>query len=435
MSVRHLPVRSQVRRPALVLLLAALALGIVGATSSDLRAGDDADPVKPPYANTPDELRPYQGLKDVYKRFFVEPPTFRGPGREEPEPGDVTEVPIGILLPRRGPDAPLGRSMERGIVLALEEANAAGGFRAGLPFSLRIREEALAWGAAAEAAVAMTTEDGVWGLIGGLEDANTHVINRVLLKLEVPLVNTSGPDPTLTEHMIPWLVRVRPDDRRSGYALAERIFRVDGHDRVAVLRSNDRYGRVGTREFVDAARRLRKPIRAEVRFETKTDDWSAQLDRLRRAQPDALVVWGRATATGRAVRAVREAGLDVPIYGPDRLVDPRFLEAAGAAAEGLVFTYPFHPERVGAAWTEFVLRFRVRFGVAPDATAGYAYDGARLLIESIRSAGLNRVRIREHLVGHTTYDGVTGPMRFDATFNNIAEVILGHVQDGTFHFD
>ena len=413
-------------------ILAVLALVVA---STDLRAGDEPDGTKPRYADTPEELRPFQGLGEVYQRFFVEPPTFRGPGRDDAPPEGLTEVAIGALLPRAGPDEPLGRSMERGIRMALEDENAAGGFRAGLPFVLRLRDEAMAWGAAAEAAVDLTTKDGVWGLLGGLEDANTHVVNRVLLKLEVPLVNTGGPDPTLTEHAIPWLLRVRPDDRRNGYALAQRIFHTDGHSRVVVLRSNDRYGRVGTREFVDAARRLRHPVAVEVRFEEGTEDWTAQMDRLRRARPDALVVWGRAGATGRALREARAAGIAVPAYGPDRLVDPRFLEAAGAAAEGLVFTYPFDSRRVGAAWTDFAARFQARFGTAPDATAAYAYDGARLLLTSIRAAGLNRVLIREHLVGHTSYDGVTGHLRFDATFNNIAEVILGHVQDGTFHFD
>jgi branched-chain amino acid transport system substrate-binding protein len=213
-----------------------------------------------------------------------------------------------------------------------------------------------------------------------------------------------------------------------------RILETDGHKRLAVLRSNDRYGRVGIAELEDAARRLKRPIVVEVRFTPETRDWTAQIDRLRRAKPDALVVWGRAAPAGRALKAMRDAAIDVPVYGPDRLVDPAFLAEAGAAAEGLVFVHPFDPDRVGGPWREFARRFRARFGEAPDATAGYAYDGARLLVESIREAGLNRVRIRERLVGHTSHDGVTGRMRFDPTFNNIAEVILGHVQGGTFRF-
>lgn len=425
MRLRHtFPVRS--------LLCAAL---VVAAILPDLRAEDEDERPSGRYAETPSELLPFQGLGKPYKRFFTEPATFRGPGREDPEPLGLTAARIGALLPRRGPDLLHGRSMERGITLAVEEANRAGGLRPGLPFALIVRDEAAAWGAAADAAVNLVMEQGVWGLIGGFEDANSHVLSRVLLKLETPTVNTAGLDPTLTEHAVPWLMRVRPDDRRNSYALARRVVAVDGHRRIGVLRSNDRYGRVGTAEFVDAARRLHSPITVEVRFEAKTRDWTAQIDRLRRAKIDALVLWGRAVPTARALRAVRAAGLKAPAYGPDRLVDARFLEAAGEAAEGLVCTVPFLRDPKRKAWADFVAAYRARFGEMPDDTAAYAYDGTRLLIDSMRAAGLNRVRIRDHLVGHRVYAGVTGTMQFDATFNNIAEVYLAHVQGGTFHFN
>jgi branched-chain amino acid transport system substrate-binding protein len=419
------------RRPVLVLLL--VLGGALVAVQPGPAGGDP--PGAGRYADTPPELLPYRGLGKPYKRFFTDPATFRGPGRDDPEPTGLKAARIGLLLPRSGPDARDGRSMEHGVRLAVEEANAAGGLRPGLPFALVLREEAKAWGAAADAAVDLVTRQGVWAILGAFEDANSHVLSRVLLKIETPTVNTAGPDPTLTEHRIPWLVRVRPDDRRNGYALAKRIFEVDGRKRVAVLRSNDRYGRVGTREFVDAARRLHHPVAVEVRFENTPGDLAAQIDRLQRARIDALVLWGRPAVTGQVLKTVRAAGLAVPAYGPGRLADPRFLKAAGDAAEGMVTTYPFDPRRAGAAWTGFVRRYRARFGETPDPTAAYAYDGTRMLIESIRAAGLNRVRIRDRLVGHTTYDGVTGRMRFDPTFNNIAEVVLGHVHDGTFHLD
>lgn len=410
-----------------VVLALALALGSV------LRADDKDEDGG--YGNTPTELEPFRGLGKPYKRFFQEPPTFRGPGRDDPEPEGLSEARIGVLLPQAGPDVGLGQSMARGINLAIEEANAAGGLREGVPFRALLRDEAEAWGAAANAAVELVTKHDVWGLVGALEDANSHVLTRVLLKLEVPMINTAGPDPTLTEHMIPWLVRVRPDDRQTGYVLARRIFQEEKHRRVAVLRSNDRYARMGIKEFVDAARRLHKPIAIEMRFDATTTDWSAQISRLKSARPDALLLWGRAAAAGRALAAIRAAGFDVPVYGPDRLADKAFLAAAGKAAEGVVFAHPFSPRQAGKAWSDFDARFRARFGSAPDYVAGYAYDGTRMLLQSMRRAGLNRVRIREDLFAQRTYDGVTGRTRFDPTHNNVSEIVLGHVQDGALHID
>ena len=413
-----------------------LALLVGGAAGSVLLADDKDDAKKGSgYGNTPSELEPFRGMGEPYHRYFTESPVFRGPGRDEPEPEGLSEARIGVLLPYEGPEVGPGKSMLHGITLAVEEANAAGGLRAGLPFSLLIRDEAQAWGAAANAAVDLVTKQGAWALIGALGDENSHVLTRVLLKLEVPMVNTAGPDPTLTEHMIPWLVRVRPDDRQTGYVLAKKIFHEDGHRRVAVLRANSRYARMGIKEFVDAARRLHKPITVEMRYEPTTSDWHAQIERLKASKPDALVLWGRGGPSGRALRAVREAGLDVPVYGPDRLADPAFLTAAGKAAEGVTFAYPFSPARAGEPWKTFTTSFQARFGKAPDAFAAYAYDGTRLLLQAMRRAGLNRVRIREALYADRTFGGVTGPIRFDATFNNISEIVLGHVEHGALRID
>jgi branched-chain amino acid transport system substrate-binding protein len=261
------------------------------------------------------------------------------------------------------------------------------------------------------------------------------VLSRVLLKVELPVVNTAGTDPTLTEHAVPWMLRVRPDDRQSGYRLAHKIFVEDARRRVAVFRANNRYARMGIGELVDAARRLHQPILLEVRFEDYDTSFETQIERLREVDPDAVVLWGGAAQTGRVLAALRAAGLTAPVYGPDRLVDPAFLEAAGAAAEGLVVTYPFDPGTREPRWMEFVGRYRRRWGEAPDAVAAYAYEGTRYLIRAVREAGLNRVRIRDRLFAAEEIPAVTGTLRFDTTQNNVSPVILGRVEGGEFRFD
>ncbi|MHC5010671.1 MAG: ABC transporter substrate-binding protein [Planctomycetota bacterium] len=396
---------------------------LLGLWGSGAARGGEEDEEGGRYGETPEHLLPYRELGEPYQRFFTEPPEYRGPGADAPDPEGLAEVRLGLLVPMEGPDVALGKRLQNGV------------YRERLPYRVLVRDEAQAWGAAANAIVELVFDHGVWGVIGALEDANTHVVTRVILKAEVPVVNTSGPDPTLTEHMIPWLVRVRPDDRQTSYRLAKRIFEEDGHERVAVFRANDRYGRTGTIEFKDAARRLHHPILVEMRYENHSTSYAHQIGRLRDARPDAIVLWGRAEASGRALRALRAAGLEQPVYGPDRLVDPVFLEAAGSAAEGVVFTYPFDPTSDAPAWRGFTERYRARFRTEPDAVAAYAYDGTAYLLEAIEDVGLNRVRIQRRLFEHMELDGVTGKIRFDVTHNNITPVVVGHVRNGAFHFD
>jgi len=84
----------------------------------------------------------------------------------------------------------------------------------------------------------------------------THIVRRVWLKSELPIVNTATTDPTIPETVIPWLLTAIQDDRVQGYTLARRIYTEVGLHRVALLRVNERYGRLGVVKFHDASSRL-----------------------------------------------------------------------------------------------------------------------------------------------------------------------------------
>ncbi|MDX1617763.1 MAG: hypothetical protein R3224_03190, partial [Balneolaceae bacterium] len=93
------------------------------------------------YANTPEELLPYNRFQIPYMHFFDAPLPFRGEGRNRMPPEDLEAVAIGIIGPLEGsPNAEYGREMLNGVQLALEEANERGGYD-GMPYKLLIRND------------------------------------------------------------------------------------------------------------------------------------------------------------------------------------------------------------------------------------------------------------------------------------------------------
>ena len=70
----------------------------------------------------------------------------------------------------------------------------------------------------------------------------------------------------------------------------------------------------------------------------------------------------------------------------------------------------------------------------PNVYAAHAYDGTRMVIDAIRSAGLNRYRIRDALAGMRTYDGVTGEMRFDNVQSDRSPVSVATYRDGVWMY-
>lgn len=388
------------------------------------------------YGKTPDKLFPYQKFQEAYKYHFVEPVQFYGAGREKKAPDDLEEVRIGFLGPLEGSNlVPLGKQMLNGATLALEQANANGGYQ-GLPFTLMVHNDVGLWGAAANQVVQMD-EEKVWVWLGSIDDIVSHVALRATLKMEIMMVNTGDPDPTFTETNIPWAIRVISDDRQSGYALAMHIFEEKQHERVAVIRANNRYGRVGIMEYSGAAVRLGHPMMIEERFAEGETDFTMQLKNIQRVSPDAILIWANAKESALILQQIRGMGMDQPVYASDRVVSDEFLALAGDLAEGVVSTSPYNPKSGSKKLENFKQDYEARFGVAPDGFAAHAYDGMNLIVEAIRKVGLNRVLIRDVLTDLNTfqgYEGVTGTIVFDESWNDIGDIYMAEVKDGVFVF-
>lgn len=415
----------------LLLLLASPTASVYGQSNADERKSEKR-PV-PAYANTPEDIRPYRDFHGHYKLFFADEQPFLGTGREKTPPADLKTVKIGFLGPLEGShEAKLGRRMLQGALLALEEANASGGYN-GIPFEMIVRDDVGPWGSSSNKALELNDEK-VWAVLGSIDGQSTHIALRVFLKTETPFVTSGSTDPTLTETRIPWYVRVNADDRQHAYALATYVYRIKGHERVVSFRVNNRYGRVGIGEFNAAARRIGKPILFELRFGLGDKDFSSQLQKIKDSSADAVVLWTDSDEGALIVRQMREMGITLPVYGNDRLVEQEFLEVAGEAAEGLVVVYPFDPTSSNPGLKSFTEKYKERFGEDPEWIAAHAYDGMNYIIDAIRHAGLNRVLIRDWMTDQDTYEGVTGTVILDPSWNDIGPVMMAEVRDGQFHF-
>lgn len=422
--------------PARWLLRARRAVAIAGLFCL-LAAGGYALPAavekpadQPGYGATPVDIQPYNRSGKPDRTFYTEPLPYNGPGRTDPEPEGLASVRIGLIAPLGAmTEHENGLALKRGVEMAFDEANARGGYH-DLPYEIVLRPDEALWGSSANTVVDLAYREKVWAIIGSISSSTTHVALRVAFKAEVPMLNVGSGDPTMTETGIPWIARCTPDDRQVGYSLAHLVFRDMDLTRVAVLRSNDRYGRFGIREFRDAARRLGRPLPLEIQFPPDETDFTSALERIEAAAPEALVLWARAPEAARALRQIRARGMEFPVVGTDRLASRRFIELAGEDAEGIIATSWLAPERRDPAWQDFRKRFRARFDDEPEAFAAYGYDAAHMVMEAIEQGGLNRARIRDGLMGVRHYEGVAGTIRMNNTANSITPPYLVRITGG-----
>ena len=157
-----------------------------------------------------------------YKQPSPEPLDFRGPGREEPEP-DVDEVVLGWFGPG-DPDHPDFGDLWRGATLALEQENAAGGYR-GKPFRILPAWSENPWKAGIVDLTRLVYDRGAWAVIGGVDGTTTHLAVQIALKSHFLLLSPGSTDASADHANVPWLFSLPPSDERIAPVLADAIAR------------------------------------------------------------------------------------------------------------------------------------------------------------------------------------------------------------------
>ena len=389
-----------------------------------------------PYTGAPEDLRPFTKFTTPYYEYYQDLIEYNGAARDvpDPDPKDLSEIRIGFLGPLYDhPQQVLGNRMLNGAILAVEEANAAGGY-GGKPFKLMVHNDSAIWGAASNEIVKMVYDEKVWAMFGSISSDTTHIALRVTLKAETPLINSASTDPTIPETIIPWYFTDIQDDRLQGYTLARHIYTELGLKRLAILRVNDRYGRFGVLKFRDASRRLGHPVVIEQKFQPGDTDFRRQLQVIEDSRVDGIVLWTDSGPAASILLQMQKLGMKQRVFGSHRTISDDMVKLAGAAAENFEAVFPYDPTRADPQWVDFNARYEARFHEKPDHFASLAYDAMQILLQAICHAGLNKGRIRDALTGIQSYKGVTGNMVFDPNCKNIAPMFLARVHNGLIDY-
>jgi branched-chain amino acid transport system substrate-binding protein len=445
-----------------LLSTALIAAGLVGSawaqTSAPCSCGKNP-PGRPalrslkPYTGAPEDLRPFSKFTTPYYEYYQDLIEYNGAARDIPDPDlkDLSEIRIGFLAPLYDhPDQVLGNRMLDGAQMAIDEANAGGGY-GGKPFKLIVHndydnwqnsnaasvgpaKDSAIWGAASNDAVRMIYDDRVWAMFGSISSESTHIALRLSLKAETPIVNSASTDPTIPETAIPWYFTDIQDDRLQSYTLARHIYTELGFKRVAILRVNDRYGRFGVLKFRDASRRLGHPVVIEQKFMRGDTDFRRELQIIEDSRVDAIILWSDIGPAAMILQQMHELGMKQRVFGSHRTIGDELIQLAGPASEGFEAVFPYDPTRTDPRWVEFNARYEARYHEKPGQFAALAYDAMQILLDAICRAGLNKGRIRDALTGIQSYQGVTGNMVFDPNCKNIAALYLARVQNGAITY-
>ncbi|TAK03455.1 MAG: branched-chain amino acid ABC transporter substrate-binding protein, partial [Candidatus Manganitrophaceae bacterium] len=133
--------------------------------------------------------------------------------------------------------------------------------------------------------------------------------------------------------------------------------------------------------------------------------------------PELFFFGGVFPEGGQLAKQAKEVGLTAPMLSGDGVIDPKFIEIAGAAAEGTYLTFTPDPEKMPQA-KGFLEKYKAKYGNELAPYAIYSYDAANILLTSLAEAEKegklkDGKRVAE-IVRNAKYDGALGHIEFDA---------------------
>jgi branched-chain amino acid transport system substrate-binding protein len=353
-----------------------------------------------------------------------EPLEFRGSGREEPAP-EVDEVVLGWFGPG-DPDHPEFGDFWRGATLALEQENAAGGYR-GKPFLLVPAWSESPWTAGIVEVTRLVHERGAWAVIGGVDGTTTHLAVQIALKSHFLLLSPGSTDVSADHANVPWLFSLPPSDERIAAVLAEAVARAGHGGALAVVASTDHDSHAALVALRRALGERRLGPAALVEIAPLEEDLAAVAARLQSGGPRAVVVLAPSALAGRLVTAIRVSGYRGAIVGGAPAARLAFRRVAGATVEDVVV--PLLAES-GPTWETFRPAYEARWGQPPDEAAAHGYDSVRLVAAAVRRAGLNRPLIRDAVRALAPWPGASGTVAWNPLGRNDRPAVPGRWHDG-----
>jgi branched-chain amino acid transport system substrate-binding protein len=345
------------------------------------------------------------------------------------------EVAVGEFASLTGKEATFGISSHEGTLLAVEEANAAGGVL-GKKIKLITEDNQSKAGESANAVNKLIAKDGVVGILGEVASSRSMEAAPICQSNKIPQISPSSTNPKVTETG-DYIFRVCFIDPFQGTVMANFAKKTLKAQKVAIFTDvKSDYSKGLAKFFKEGFLKAGGEIVAELDYNGGDKDFKGQLTAIKAKAPDGVFVPGYYTDAALICIQAKEVGITVPLFGGDGWESDKLTEIGKEAVEGNYFSTHYSPEAGTDKGRAFVEAYKKRFnGKLPDAMAALGYDSALVLFDAIKRAGSTEgPKVREALAATKDFDGATGKTTLNAQRDADKAAVILQVKNGKFSY-
>jgi len=295
-------------------------------------------------------------------------------------------VKVGLLSSQTGPFAAVGRQMEGGVRLYMQEHDDR---VAGKRIELIVKDDGGVADQTRRLAQELVTNDRVHVLAGFTLTPGALATAPVATQAKTPMIVMLGATSIIPDRS-PFIVRTSLSVPQLAYPYAEWIH---GQGAKSLVTFVSDYGPgIDYENYVSAAFEAKGgKIAQKIRVPLANPEFAPFLQRLVDLKPDAVFVFVPSGGVGVALmnqlkeRGVAQSGMK--IYAEGSMLDDDSLNGMGDSALGMVSSHTYSAAHPSAKNKAFVEGYRKLNGRRPNIVAAYGYDGMHLVYEALKKTG------------------------------------------------
>lgn len=287
--------------------------------------------------------------------------------------------------------------------------------------------------------------DQVVAIVGPLFSGESEVTFPVAVQGKTPIITPTSAKPGIAAANRPWAFRnALTSDKLDGALIDRWLAAHPGIKKVVILLdTKDAVSKSDGSTVLPAALKSRGiTVLDSISFQTGDIDYSAQVTKAKSLNPDGVVVAALYNEGANVVREVRKQGMTQPIVAGLGIMDPRFIELAGPAAEGVMTVNDFWVDNPDPAVARWVAEYKKRSPTPPSNAAALMYDTLDIVRNCAEKSALSgkpddlekdRERMRDCLARVKDYKApITGGTTFDANGDAVRQPVVLVVRQGKF---
>ena len=350
-------------------------------------------------------------------------------------------ISVGAILAVTGPASFLGGPEARTLEMLAEEVNAKGGIN-GHKVELFIMDSGASPEKAVSFAKQLIEEKKVLAILGPSTSGETMQIKGIAEEGKTILLSCAAAE-VIVNPVAKWVFKTPQKDSDAIQAIFNQMKRMK-ISKIGVLSGNDGFGSAGKGQIEKLAPENGITIVANEVYDKASTDLTAEVTKLKAANVEAIVNWSIVPAQSIVIKNARQIGFAGPIFQSHGFGNIKYVAAAGAAAEGVIFPAgrllvadflpDSHPQK--AVLVKYKNDYEKKYKEDASTFGGHGYDAFMILAKAIEKAGsTDKEKVRDAIETMRGFIGTGGVFNFSAQDHNglgIDAFELLTVKDGKF---